>query len=339
MGMPAQALDPEYPGRTWATAKTDESGWSHEGLQAADEVARELGTDAYLVIHKGKIVHEFGECDHASNVHSVRKSILSVLFGIHSGKSPLPLDQTLADLRIDDKDRLTDSEKQATIRHLLQSRSGVYHPAAYWSQESAERLPERGSHAAGEVFQYNNWDFNVLGTIFEKTAGKSVFKSLERDLAKPLDFQDFNLSRDTQWVFDRSLSDYPAYEMRLSARDMGRVGLLMARRGRWKDQQILPEKWFEESVTPHSEETGNEGVGYGYMWWVGLDGVHFGQRSPSPVFSARGYYGQYVVVVPSYDLVVVHKVDSGKTNHAKVSNRDFGRLFAAIKKASPLLHP
>lgn len=333
--MRAQTPSLEYPGKTWTVANTKESGWSDEGLQAADEVARELGTDAYLVIHTGKLVHEFGDCEHASNVHSVRKSILSVLFGIHSAKSHLPLDKTLADLSIDDRSRLTDSEKQATVRHLLQSRSGVYHPAAYWSQESADRLPERGAHAAGEVFKYSNWDFNVLGAIFEKVAGKSVFKSLEHDLAKPLDFEDFKESRDTRWVFDRSLSDYPAYEMRLSARDLGRVGLLMARRGRWKDQQIVPEKWFEESITAHSKETGNKGVGYGYMWWIGLDGVHFGQKLPPPVFSARGYYGQYVVVVPSYDLVVVHKVDSGKTNHAKIANADFGKLFAALMAAGP----
>ncbi len=335
----AQATEQEYPGKTWTTAKPAETGWSSEGLLAADEVAQELGTDAYLVIHNGKIVHEFGDCDRPSNIHSVRKSILSVLFGIHSAKSPLHLHKTLADLRIDDKERLSDSEKQATVAHLLQSRSGVYHPAAYWSQEAADRLPERESHSAGEVFKYNNWDFNVLGAVFEKMTGKSVFKSLERDLAKPLDFEDFNPPRDTEWVFDRSRSDYPAYEMRLSARDLGRVGLLMARSGRWKDQQIVPEAWFEESIKPHSEDTGNKGVGYGYMWWIGLNGVHFGQKLPPPVFSARGYYGQYVVVVPAHDLVVVHKVDSGKANNAKVENSDFGRLFAALLAASPWSQP
>jgi CubicO group peptidase (beta-lactamase class C family) len=331
----AQAADQEYPGKTWTAANPEETGWSNEGLQAADEVARELGTDAYLVIHNGRLVHEFGDCDRPSNVHSVRKSILSVLFGIHSAKSPLPLDKTLVDLHIDDKERLTRDEKRATVAHLLQSRSGVYHPAAYWSQEAADRLPERGSHGAGEVFKYNNWDFNVLGAVFEKMTGKSVFKSLERDLAKPLDFDDFNASRDTEWVYDRSRSEYPAYEMRMSARDLGRVGLLMARGGRWKDQQIVPEEWLEESITPHSEDTGNKGVGYGYMWWVGLDGVHFGQKLPPPVFSARGNHGQFVVVVPSYDLVVVHKVDSGKAKHAKLKNSDFGKLFASLLAASP----
>lgn len=333
----AQVPRHEYPGKAWTVVAPETLGWSGEGLRAADEVAKTLGTDAYLVIHKGQIVHEFGECSRASNVHSVRKSILSILFGIYVDKGAIGLDRTLADLCIDDKDRLTDAEKSATVRQLLQARSGIYHPSAYWSKASLESLPPRGTYSPGEVFRYNNWDFNALGSVFNSCVKKSVFDCLQQDLAGPLQFEDFVCVRDTKWVYDHTLSEHPAYEMRLSARDLGRIGLLMARRGRWNGRQVISERWFNESTTSWSSDTGNGGIGYGYLWWIGLNGIHFGQRLPPPVFSARGNYGQFLVVAPACDLVIVHRVNSDKPGHAKVGNGEFGKLFGKILSAGPNL--
>lgn len=331
----AQSQGSECPEKTWKTVNPGALGWSEEGFRAADEVARTLGTDAYLVIHKGLIVHEYGECSRVSNVHSVRKSILSILFGIYVDKGTISLDKTLADLHIDDKEGLTAAEKRATVRHLLQARSGIYHTSAYWSKASMDNLPQRGSFFPGEVFRYNNWDFNALGSVFNACVKRSVFDCLQDDLAKPLLFEDFVRSRDTKWVYDHSLSEHPAYEMRLSTRDLGRIGLLMARRGRWNGRQVISEKWFDESTTSWSSDTGNKGVGYGYLWWVGINGVHFGQRLPPPVFSARGNYGQFLMVVPKHDLVIVHRVNSDNPSHAKLGNGEFGKLLGKILSAAP----
>src|SRR5919109_1479372 len=69
---------------------------------------------------------------------------------------------TLAELGIDDQQSLTEAEKRATVADLLGSRSGVYLPAAKEPADMRAERPARGSHAAGEFFFYNNWDFNVL---------------------------------------------------------------------------------------------------------------------------------------------------------------------------------
>jgi CubicO group peptidase (beta-lactamase class C family) len=326
------ATDAVYPTETWTELAPETSGWSASGLKAADEVARSIGTSAYLVIDKGRIVHAFGPVDRPINLHSARKSVLSVLYGIAADRSQVDLDKTLAQLAITDKGGLSNAEAQATVRELLEARSGVYHPAAYETREMAAARPPRGSHAPGTYWYYNNWDFNALGTIYHQFTGRTVFEALQDELARPLHFEDFRLDRDTQWVFEPD-SDHPAYVMRLSARDLGRLGLLMARGGQWGGRQIVSTAWIHESTRSYSDTS--PGVGYGYLWWVGQRGWHFQQRFAGPVFSARGYYGQFLLVDPVRDLVVVHEVDSDPRFAQQVSVRQFGELLAKIMRAAP----
>lgn len=303
----AHAATATFPERTWRVAPPEVSLWSADALKQADEMARAMGTDAYLVVHHGVIVHQYGEVSKPMNMFSGRKSVLSVLYGIAVDRHTIDLDKTLTDLGIDDQDALTPTEKTATVRQLLQARSGVYHPAAYETATMKEVRPLRGSHTPGSFWYYNNWDFNTLGKIYQNLSGKDVFTALNDDLAKPLQFEDFDKARDTEFVYERA-SQYPAYVMRLSARDAARIGLLMARDGHWQDRQIISKQWVAESSTSYSDTS--PGVGYGYLWWVGQHGKHFGQTFPGPVFSARGNYGQYVIVDPQRDLVIVHRVNA-----------------------------
>ena len=326
------ARDAVYPGATWTEVAPEAAGWSADALNAADDVARSIGTSAYLVIDKGRVVHEFGPVSRPMNLHSARKSVLSVLYGIAGDRNEVDLGKTLAQLAITDKGGLSNAEQQATVRELLEARSGVYHPAAYETKEMAAARPPRGSHAPGTYWYYNNWDFNTLGTIYRQVTGRNVFEALQDELAKPLHFEDFRLDRDTRWVLDPD-SDHPAYVMRISARDLGRLGLLMAHGGRWEDKQIVSTAWIQESTRSYSDTS--PGVGYGYLWWVGQGGWHFGQRFAGPVFSARGHFGQFLLVDPVRDLVVVHEVDSDPRFAQPVSSRQFGELLAKIMHAAP----
>jgi CubicO group peptidase (beta-lactamase class C family) len=86
-----------------------------------------------------------------------------------SPKAVSTSERTLAELGIDDEPPvLTSVERQATILDLLRARSGVYHDAARETPAMRSRRPLRGSHAPGSLFYYNNWDFNVLGAVFQK---------------------------------------------------------------------------------------------------------------------------------------------------------------------------
>lgn len=320
------------PGSTWARPATPEAiGWSAPRLQIADQFARTLKTDAYLVVDQGILVHEFGDTTRPTNVHSVRKSILSLLMGIYADRGAVDLARTLADLEIGDRLGLSQVETQATVRQLMQARSGIYHPAAYETRHMASMRPARASFAPGTHFYYNNWDFNALGTIFRKLTNKTVFEALREEIAVPLQFENFRYDADTRFHYEAA-SDHPAYVMRLSARDMARVGLLAARNGKWNDRQIVSEKWIAESLVSYSL-TDRAGVGYGYLWWIGLDGHHFGVRFPGKVVSARGSQGQYIVVDLARGIVVVHKVNSESERGRSVSAKQFGELLDRIMSA------
>ena len=153
LGQPAlaqPAWPAVWPAAQWLQRGPESSGWDTARLQQADEQARLLGSDTVLVVHRGAIVHTYGDVTKPRELYSVRKSVLSMLIGMHLDR--MDLDTSLASLGIDDKQPLTDAEKTATLRQLLQSRSGVYHPAAYEMASAAANRPARGSHAPGSFW-------------------------------------------------------------------------------------------------------------------------------------------------------------------------------------------
>jgi len=165
--------------------------------------------------------------------------LLSALTGIAVNAHQLDLDDTLGTLGIDDvSPMLSDSEKQATVRDLLEAKSGVYHVALYETDRERRVRPPRGSHAPGTFWYYNNWDFNALGSIYEKAVGKSIFEAFEGQIAGPLEMQDYRVS---DGRYERgSDSLHAAYLFKMSARDLVRFGLLYLNGGQWKDRQVIP---------------------------------------------------------------------------------------------------
>ena len=309
------------------------TGWSQEKLDEARHYSQSIDTAAVMIVHDGVVVDEWGATALPLMCHSVRKSLLSALYGPHVSSGSINLERTLGELGIDDNQpSLTDQEKTATIRDLLSARSGVYHPALYETAAMAAARPNRGSHPPNTFWYYNNWDFNASCTIFENETGRSIFEEFDRRIAKPLQLEDFVRTRHTRYVTG-SDSVHPAYPFELSTRDLARFGLLFLRKGKWGDQQVIPREWITESTASRSN-AGSSG-GYGYMWWVAVDGRHFpGVTVPEGTYSARGYRGQYLVVIPEYQLVVSHRVNSFQ-NGTAVSKTEFGKLLKLILDARP----
>jgi len=314
-----------FPAEQWDRAPSPEAvGWSPEKLREARDYSYFINTAAIIIVHDGLIVDAWGEVSRPFKIHSVRKSILSALYGIHVADGTIDLSMTLADLGIDDNEpSLTWEEKQATIRDLLKARSGIYHPAIGLEYPQ----PERGSHAPGTFWYYNNWDFNALGTIFEQEVGRSLYEEFHDRIGKPLQMQDFNLERDTRY-YRGPASVHPLYGFQLSARDLARFGLLFARGGQWEGRQIIPEAWVQESTAPHSDTSqfGYNGY-YGYMWWVAANGEIIGSTASVPVgsFAAIGVGGQYLLVIPEWDIVIVHRV-----NTFEQADEDSGLQFVPL---------
>jgi hypothetical protein len=170
-----------------------EAGWSPEKLNAVKAYAESAKTDALLVIFNGLVILDYGRYEKRLDLHSVRKSLMSVMFGIYHDMGLIDLSKTLGELGIDDIGGLTEAEKSATVEDLLTSRSGVYHTAAYETKGMVEWRPDRGAYQAREHWFYNNWDFNALATIFNKTNREDFFSAFASKIAVPLEMEQFRL--------------------------------------------------------------------------------------------------------------------------------------------------
>ncbi len=316
----------------WETLSDDEasaSGWTRAKLAAAKEYADTIKTEAVMIVVNGKVLDQWGPIDQKFNVHSVRKSFLSALYGIAVAEGRIKLEATMADLGIDDNPpSLTEEEKQATVHDLLKARSGVYHPALYETATMKENRPERYSHKPGTFWYYNNWDFNALGTIYKNAKG-NIYQDFETLIAQPLGMEDYTAA-DGRYVTGAD-SIHRAYPFRMTARDMARFGQLYLQNGQWGGNQILPAEWVRDSVTAYSK-TG-DGGGYGYLWWIAAHGKHLpGVTLPDGSYSARGAGGHYILVVPSLNLVIVHRVNTD-VQGARVEKGEFGKLVDLILNA------
>jgi len=300
----AHAATGKAPGAAWEKATPQSMGFRSDDLAALELELCTLPTTAFMVVSGGKQIYSYGDLAQSCYLASARKSILSMLYGKYVLNGTINLDKTMADLGIDEVDGLLPIEKTAKVRDLLIASSGVYHPAG--SPGDDPNSPPRGSKQPGTFFHYNNWDFNVLGAIFEKTTGKKIFAALDEELAKPLQFQDFDLSRQRMMGFENR-SRFLAYHLFLSARDMARIGLVMLRGGEWNGRQVVPAEWVKESTkerVPGSAVGRGGALGYSYLWWIPET-----RQSPAWAgsFMASGQFGQFILVLPAIDTVIVHR--------------------------------
>jgi CubicO group peptidase (beta-lactamase class C family) len=312
---PAQIKSQDsFPGKSWQSVSSlERAGWSKEKLAAARQYAQtdSIHTSAVVIVQGGEVVDEWGDFDQKLDSYSVRKSLLSALYGIYSSEGTIDINQTLEQLGIDDSpDPLTKEEKQARIVDLLRARSGVYHMVDFETDSMAKDRPARGSHAPGTFWYYNNWDFNVLGTIFEKKTKLKIGDAFYERIAKAIGMEDFRPS--DVFYFGGPLSIHPAYHFEITARDLARFGLLYLRHGRWNGKPVVPEAWVEKSS--HASEmvkaNGVDRGGYEYLWWVDYGGVHFPEISLPGIYSARGNGAHYIFIVPTLDMVIVHRTDN-----------------------------
>jgi CubicO group peptidase (beta-lactamase class C family) len=307
-----QNTNPVYPDSTWERMNDqNEYKWDLVKLkQLRTFIIDSSNTTGMLVVQGGKVVFEYGDIQEISYLASCRKSVLSMLYGPFVQNGKIKLNTTLKQLSIDDIGGLLPVERKATIKDLLTARSGVYHPASNEGDASA-MAPKRGSVQPGSFWLYNNWDFNVAGYILEQQTGKSIYDLIDSLLARPLQMQDWRKDAQRK-TGDTTRSKYLAYHMWFSTRDMARLGYLMLRKGKWKNQQIIPSNWVISSTTAATSykeakqnKTSYFHFGYGYLWWVW--DTPFNKGAYEGAYSATGAFGQFITVLPKLDLVIAHK--------------------------------
>jgi CubicO group peptidase (beta-lactamase class C family) len=333
---PPGTTDP-FPREQWETASSVETlGWSTERLAALKTRVDAAGSSAFMIVTGGRIVASWGETSKPFWTHSVRKSYMSALIGIAVAEGRIETARTLADLGITEKATpLTDGERQARVIDLLQARSGVYIAAAGEIDAMRDARPRRGSHAPGTHWYYNNWDFNVLGTVFRRATGEDVFDAIDRRIARPTGMQDYRAADGVYGL--EGDSEHPVYAFRVSARDLARFGLLYLHRGRWRDQQLVPASWVDASVRSYSA-TGDQGSlatksGYGYMWWIQTNAkIHPEFGIPDGTFTASGNGGQRLTVIPPLDTVIVNLMNTDEPG-PRIGSSQWDTIVSAVLKA------
>ena len=333
-----------FPAETWEYVGKDDLaayGWSPETIDKTTSFIRdESNTTGLVVVDRGRVVYQFGDIEELSYVASVRKSILSMLYGYWVENGTIDLETTLSDLGFDDIGGLLPIERQATIHDLITARSGVYHPASYSGDDLAQ-APPRGSQKPGDYMLYSNWDFNAAGVVFEHLTKRDIYDELQAQLAIPLQFEDWDRTVQ-QKAGDLTISKYPAYPIWVSTRDMARMGYLMLREGNWDGKQAISRDWarrITSVVTPveemNPEERRDGYFGYGYMWWV-----WDGPKSTGPfdgAYTARGAVGQWITVFPSLDLVLAHKTHN--IYRRSTSWESFERIIELLFEAKGVAMP
>jgi len=298
---PTKIIDPIFPQAEWQTIEPEKVGFSSKMLKKAKVKFEESGGVAALVIVKGYIVADWGDTKRKIDCRSMRKSLINSLYGIHIKNGNIDIDKSLGEININDRNQLNDMELSTPLKYLLSASSGIYLPAAY-EEPAHKNKPDRGTHKPGEHFQYNNWDFNALSTIFKKSTGEDVFEAFENQIAKPLQMEHFSVD-DTYYLYQPHLSDHPAYLIWLSTKDLARYGLLYLNEGQWNGNQIVPQNWVVAS-TQWQTKTGEEYYyDYGYLWWVTKGGT---QATRSP-FLARGAQSQYMYIDPNNSLIIIFR--------------------------------
>ena len=296
-------------------------------LQAAsdwafDRESPEQVTLSLLVVHDGRIVHErYGPgvgMATRTRTWSTAKSIAATLIGILADQGRLDLD---APLGFDWLPRASapeaDPRSAITLRHVLNMSSGLYpvdnrrmeyatgSGLSYWAGASSVAGARHRAliREPGTTWDYENYD-TLLGVYAMKlTLGGDYLAFPRRALLDRIGMRNTLLGVDRFGDFILSSQVYA------NARDLARLGLLYLNGGLWNGERILSEEWIEFARTP-APSTADRGAFYGGQWWLvpaDRDDV------PADAYSTAGNRGQYVVVVPTHDLVIVRRgLDYGR---------------------------
>jgi len=312
------------------------AGVDAAALQAAsdwafDRESPEQVTLSLLVVHNGRIIHERYapgvDMTTRTRTWSTAKSIAVTLFGMLVDQGRMQLD---APLGFDWLPRASSPERDPrnaiTLRHLLNMSSGLdtidnagreYATGsglAYWAGASSVQGARRRAliREPGTNWDYENYD-TLLAVYAMKLAlgDEQTYREFpRRALLDKIGMRNTLVSTDRFGDFILSSQVYT------NARDLARFGLLYLQQGVWNGERLLSEEWIDFVRTP-APATAERGHQYGGQWWLVPDDRN---DVPKDAYSTSGNRGQYVVVVPSHDLVIVRRgLDYGRQGFSRWS--------------------
>lgn len=262
--------------------------------------------DSVHVIRNGYLVLDSYQYPFAPGmrhiIHSCTKSIVSALVGIAINNGNLKgVRQNVFDIFGDPSvENPSNAKSKLRLENLLTMTTGLESRDSYlyrWEGlSSMRRSDDWVVHALGfpsiaspgRRFDYSNTASFLLSAAIDTSTGMSTADFATRHLFEPLGFDA------VVWPENPDGISLGWGELRMHPLDLAKIGMLYLYNGLWDDNQIIPSSWIESSTRSHIQaNTLREN--YGYQWWI----------HPSGTFMALGYAGQYLIVSPDLELVVV----------------------------------
>lgn len=336
-------VSPDYwPTESWRMSTPEEQGMDSAKLLEMIEYYQKtysekntMAIDSITIVRNGYIVADMYfnplyDEDDTHIIHSVTKSVMSALIGIAIDRGYLEsVDVRIVDI-FDDEDREgRDSRWDVlTVKHLLTMQTGLHTRDSYlygyeglfamqktddWVQYFLGRSFEEDP---GTRFEYSNCASFMLSAVIQRCTGMDTLQFAQENLFGPLGIDD------VQWEKSPGGISIGWARMWLKPGDMAKLGLLSLQKGNWDGRQILPAQWIDDTLTAHSlpkkyrkvyDENGKWDLlmsggdfmntyfnrpfsdGYGYQVWLDKAGR----------YSAVGTGGQYIMIAPSENMIVV----------------------------------
>ncbi len=301
----------EYITGEWGMDTPENHGVSRTQI---DDLDREIGARpirAALVIKDGAMIYEYYQEGNSAgtrfDIYSITKSILSATVGIAIDQGYLAGIDTKIEAYLPAiaegvaAGNIDADMKEITVGNLLSLTSGIE-----WTETLANGmlmldwmmaenqvdyiLGSNMRNKPGEVFNYNSGDSHLLSALLTEATGMSAKEYADVNMFAPIGIKDYIWWGDSQGI---SLGGFGIY---MTARDAARIGQLYLNKGMWGEERIISEEWITASTQPQ----GPDGE-YGYNWWID---VPDGQQDYQ-MYYAAGLGGQYIIVVPDYQIVAV----------------------------------
>lgn len=303
-------------------------------------------TRAVLVSHRGRLLVEryyhSGPDEHAE-VRSVTKSVIATLVGAALREHVLAsLDAQLGDLLPQYRPVMDTGTERITVRQLLTQKAGYTkmqgdHLAT--GRPLVRQLLRKGpERRPGSGFEYQDSGPHLLSAVITRVSGQSTLDYARRVLFEPLGIQTrpayegslFDVDtakvqkvRTFAWLRDRDGTYSGSFGLKLTARDLVKLGELYRNNGVYDGHRILDEAFVREAT--RSQDGDLPGFDYGFLWWVT-------PLANEEAYSAIGLFGQLVLVVPNRELVVVIA-----TRPSPTSPSPEGQLFMVAQTILPRL--
>jgi CubicO group peptidase (beta-lactamase class C family) len=269
-----------------------------------------------MVLRHGRVVAEGWwhpyRPDERHVMFSVSKTFTATAVGLAVAEGLLTVDDRVIDLLPDDAPRHPSANlEKMRVRHLLTMTSGhgtdtmnrtlrnLHRPGARWARDilGAAVIHEPGTH-----FVYNTGATYLLSAILHRLTGERLLDYLTPRLLKPLGITGATWEQDPQGI------DVGGYGLAITTEDLAAFAQLLLRRGRWDDVQLVPAEWVDAMSAAQVENGPHEWVdwarGYGYQVWC----------CRGEAYRADGAFGQFAVVWPEHDAVVVLTSGTTQTN-------------------------